>query len=53
MGSFTGAIVATVVGLGVGIASVVGVVQSQVSAGESPNGSVSSQVNNYGTNAKF
>ena len=51
MGSFTGAIAALVVGAGVAGATVVGVVQSQQSAGEKPNKQVEQTVLDYGTNA--
>ncbi|MBA3782172.1 DUF2613 family protein [Nocardioides sp. InS609-2] len=52
MGSFTGAIAALVVGIGVAGATVVGVVQSQQSAGEKPNKQVEQSVLDYGTNAQ-
>ena len=52
VGSFTGAIAALVVGIGVAGSTVVGVVQSQQSAGEKPNKQVEQSVLDYGTNAQ-
>jgi uncharacterized protein HemX len=52
VGTFTGAIAALVVGAAVAGATVVGVVQSQQSAGEKPNKQVEQSVLDYGTNAQ-
>ncbi|HNI70002.1 MAG TPA: hypothetical protein PLO27_01685 [Marmoricola sp.] len=52
-GGFAAPIAAGVGALIVGSVTVIGVVQSQVSAGNSPIGSVSQKVADYGTNSKF
>jgi hypothetical protein len=53
LGGFAAHVAAGIVALIVGAATMIGVVQSQVSAGNSSIGSVSQKVGDYGTNSKF
>jgi len=53
LGGFAAHIAAAIAAIIVGSATVIGVVQSQVSAGNSSIGSVSQKVGDYGTNSKF
>ena len=51
VGSLVGGIIALIVGGGLAAATVVGIVSSQTSSGETPiKGTVQSQVMDYGTN---
>lgn len=52
-GGFAAPLAAGIGALIVGSVTVVGVVQSQVAKGNSPIGSVSQKVADYGTNSKF
>jgi hypothetical protein len=53
LGGFLAPVIAALLAAGVSAATIIGVVQSQVSAGNSPIGSVSQKVGDYGTNSKF